>query len=263
MNPPFTNLLIPPFSTRIPAPIYFRVAQVPASATYPVHRHPWGEFVYSFSGVIEVKMADNHFIAPPQYGIWLPPDIEHIGLNRQQACHASLYISRELCADFPAQACALTLTPLIRAVLDELCAAPPHLPQSEEDARLLQVLVDRLRRTPREGTYLPGSNDPLLAPILEALEKNPGDDRSLGEWAKHVNATERTLLRRCQRDLGMSLVQWKQRLKVVASLEKLREGMAVEHIALDLGYSSSSAFISMFRKLTGESPDEYRRSRLL
>ncbi|WP_213879265.1 helix-turn-helix transcriptional regulator [Pseudomonas sp. dw_358] len=263
MNKPVTHLLIPPFSTELPAPIFFRAAQVPASATYPVHRHPWGEFVYSFSGVIEVKLASQHFIAPPQYGIWLPPDIEHVGLNREQACHASLYVTRELCTAFPAKACALTISPLIRALLDELCAHPPALAQSAEDARLLQVLVDRLRHTQREGTYLPGSNDPVLAPILQALENDPSDGRSLAEWAQRVNATERTLLRRCQRDLGMSLAQWKQRLKVVASLEKLRDGIAVERIALDLGYSSSSAFISMFRKLTGESPDEYRRARLI
>jgi AraC-like DNA-binding protein len=33
----------------------------------------------------------------------------------------------------------------------------------------------------------------------------------------------------------------------------------VETIGLDLGYSSASAFISMFRKMMGTTPDEYRR----
>lgn len=94
------------------------------------------------------------------------------------------------------------------------------------------------------------------------MEQNPADGRSLAEWAKAVNATERTLLRRCQRDLGMSLAQWKQRLKVTTSLERLKAGTSVEAVAFDLGYSSSSAFISMFRKLTGETPDEYRKKRL-
>jgi AraC-like DNA-binding protein len=35
----------------------------------------------------------------------------------------------------------------------------------------------------------------------------------------------------------------------------------VETIALDLGYASSSAFIAVFRKLTGITPDEHRRAR--
>ena len=261
MNKPAVHLLLPPFTDCIPAPIYFRAAQVPASATYPVHRHPWGEFVYSYSGVMEVKLADEHFIAPPQFGLWLPPDVEHVGQNRQQACHCSLYITQALCERLPERACALTITPLIRALLDELRANPPSLPHTAEDSRLLHVLLDKLSQASRVGSYLPGSNDPVLSPILDALENNPADGRSLAQWAKLVNSTERTLLRRCHRDLGMSLAQWKQRLKVMTSLELLRKGVAVESIALDLGYSSSSAFISMFRKLTGETPDEYRKAR--
>jgi len=262
MNKPFVHQVIAPFTDEIPTPLYFRSAQMPASTTYPRHRHPWGEFVYSFSGVMEIKLADEHFIVPPQFGIWLPPQAEHLALNRQEAWHSSLYIVQPLCERLPKTACALTVTPLIRALLDELRAAPPTLPQTPEDSRLLYVLLDKLNQTSRVGSYLPGSSDPLLSPILEALERNPADDRPLAEWARLVNATERTLLRRCQRDLGMSLAHWKQRLKVMHSLKMLRSGATIETIAFDLGYSSSSAFISMFRKLTGETPDECRRGKL-
>ncbi|WP_238534197.1 helix-turn-helix domain-containing protein [Advenella kashmirensis] len=68
-------------------------------------------------------------------------------------------------------------------------------------------------------------------------------------------------MRRCQRDLGMSFVEWRQRLKVLASLARLDRGETVEAIGLDLGYSSASAFISMFRRLMGTTPDEYRKGR--
>ena len=40
----------------------------------------------------------------------------------------------------------------------------------------------------------------------------------------------------------------------------LDAGQTVESIALDLGYSSASAFITMFRRLTGTTPDEFRKS---
>jgi AraC-like DNA-binding protein len=39
----------------------------------------------------------------------------------------------------------------------------------------------------------------------------------------------------------------------------LEAGRTVEAIALDLGYGSASAFIAMFRKLMGTTPDEFRR----
>jgi AraC-like DNA-binding protein len=34
----------------------------------------------------------------------------------------------------------------------------------------------------------------------------------------------------------------------------------VETIALDLGYGSASAFIAMFKRLAGTTPDEYRKT---
>ena len=95
--------------------------------------------------------------------------------------------------------------------------------------------------------------------MLRALEANPSDPRSLPQLARAANTTERTLMRRAQRNLGMSLVEWRQRLKVIEALALLERGQSVETIGLDLGYSSASAFISMFRKMMGTTPDEYRR----
>jgi AraC-like DNA-binding protein/quercetin dioxygenase-like cupin family protein len=262
MNKPPVHKVRAPFTDEIPAPVYFRSAHMPVSTAYPFHHHPWGEFVYSFSGVMEIMVEGVHIIAPPQFGVWLPPNVEHNALNHQEACHCSVYVTASLCDQLPQIACALTITPLIRALLEELRMSPPGLVQTSEESRLLFVLLDKMRQTSRVATYLPGSTDPALAPILKALEDNPADGRSLGDWARLVNATERTLMRRCQRDLGMSLSQWKQRLKVMCSYQQLSKGASVEAIAFDLGYSSSSAFIGMFRKLTGETPDEYRRAKL-
>ena len=118
---------------------------------------------------------------------------------------------------------------------------------------------DELAAAPRQGTYLPTSEDPLLRPILTALEASPDDPRTLSQWAQRVHTTERTLVRRCQRDLGMSFGEWRQRLRVVRALALLEAGRSVEAIALDLGYGSSSAFIAMFHRMTGTSPHKLRR----
>ena len=66
-------------------------------------------------------------------------------------------------------------------------------------------------------------------------------------------------MRRSQRDLGMSLAEWRQRLRVVRAMPLLEAGQTVETIALDLGYGSASAFITMFKRLMGSTPDEFRR----
>lgn len=253
------NLQSPPFSDTLPAPIVFRCAHVPAEGLYPQHQHVWGEFVYSFSGIMEVKLADHHYLAPPQYGIWLPPNVEHVGLNRYEAVHCSLYIAPQGCGAMPRTPCALTVSPLVRTLLEHLRQQPPLQPGTPHDERLLRVLVDQLTLAPRAGSYLPSSDDPLLAAVLRLLEAQPGDNCTLPELARLANTTERTLMRRAQRDLGMSLAEWRQRLRVVKAMPLLEAGQTVETIALDLGYGSASAFITMFKRLVGTTPDEFRK----
>ncbi|MRV73690.1 helix-turn-helix domain-containing protein [Duganella sp. FT92W] len=259
MATPPRHVRMPPFTDTLPAPIYFRAVQVPADTIYPWHCHQWGEFVYSFSGVMEVKLADSHYLAPPQYGIWLPARVEHIGQNRLAAEHSSLYIAEELCGALPKTTCALAVSPLVRAMLEHLRQHPPGHPRSASDERLLRVLVDQLATAQCVGSYLPMSDDPLLAAVLGMLEADPADNRSVAELAQAANTTERTLMRRCQRELGMTLADWRQRLRVVRAMALLETGQTVEAVALDLGYASASAFIAMFRRLTSETPDEYRK----
>lgn len=253
------HLAIPPFTDQLPEPIWFRLACMPAEATYPLHQHAWGEFVYSYSGVMEVKLTDHHFLVPPQYGVWLPPDETHIGMNQAEACHCSVYIARPHCELLPAKPCALTVGPLLRAMLDHLRQHPPVVPRTPADTRMLQVMVDLLGQAPCAGSYLPMSTDPVLGKLLRWLELHPEDHRPLTELAREANTSERTLIRRCQRDLGMSFSEWRQRLAVIKAMPLLEAGQTVETIALDLGYNSASAFISMFRRLMDITPDEFRK----
>lgn len=231
---------------------------MPADAATPSHRHDWGEFVYSFSGLMELRLDDGHYLAPPHHGIWLPPQAEHIGSNRHEASYCSLYVSAELCDNFPKSAAALQVSSLVRSILEHLRDLPAPLPQTEAQERLLRVLVDQLQTAPCVGSYLTGSDDPLLEPLLAHLERHPEDNQSNAALARWLNTTERTLARRCYQELGMSLGEWRQRLRVVRALSMLEEGKTVEDVALDLGYSSASAFIAMFRRLTGATPGRAR-----
>ncbi|UTM59804.1 helix-turn-helix transcriptional regulator [Photobacterium sp. CCB-ST2H9] len=260
MSIPGKQFHSPPFSTELPASVVFRTACMPADATYPVHRHPWGEFVYSFSGIMEVKIGNRQYLTPSQYGLWLPPDVEHQGLNRYEVTHCSLYIDASLCGRMPETTCALEISPLITAMLEHLRQTQTTLPYSEAQTRLLTVLVDQLGDATPLGSYLPTSTDTALSKVLSWLEADPGSNASLTEFARQAHTTERTLMRRAQRDLGMPLSEWRQRLRVVKAMPMLEAGGKVENIAHDLGYASASAFIAMFRRLMGVTPDEYRRN---
>lgn len=248
-----------PFQTDIPEDIFFRVAYLPAEATYPKHTHHWGEFVYAFSGLIEITLANSHYLVPKQYGFWLPPNLEHTGFNHGEASHCSVYIDQTVCQALPAYPCALMVNPLIQAILEQLKANPPSLPHTAETKRLLQVLTDQLANAPCAKSYLPFTEDPSLRPILELLQKDPANNQSLSELAQLVFLTERTLMRRSQKLLGMTLTEWRQRLKIVKALPLLESNNSVESIAFELGYSSASAFIVMFKQSMNMTPTEYKK----
>ena len=124
--------------------------------------------------------------------------------------------------------------------------------------RLLNVFLDELAETPRAGTFLPASEDAVLGKILHYLESRPEDNRSVAELAHEAKITERTLARKCRQDLGMPLIEWRNRMRVVNAIAMIEEGKSVESIASEFSYSSASAFIAMFKKLTGVTPASYR-----
>lgn len=250
---------VPLHFERLPEPILYLERSMPSDTIYPPHLHGWGEFVYSFSGVLELKGEAGFFRVPSSYALWIPPGVEHEGNNRHESFHCSLYIRNDLARALPETTCALIMTPLMREMLNHLRNSHPVTPYKPEESRFLEVLFDLLTQATSTGSYLPHSTDPLLSAALEFLELNPASNHSIKALAQQLGTTERTLTRRANRDLGMPLAEWRQRLKVVRAMPLLEAGEKVESIALGLGYSTSSAFIAMFRKLMGMTPDEYRR----
>lgn len=243
-----------------PEPVSFRTEFFKGGTVFPSRRQPWGELNYALSGVCEFDIEGRRYLSPPHYGVWIPPGVMHEAWNRQDIRYVSVYVAPSLCAALAPAPSTLQLSPLLKAILADFAARDVTLPRTAEDLRLAHVLVDQIRLAPRFESYLPFSDDPLLGPILAALQADPRDRRSAAEWARAAGTTERTLSRRCHDHLGVSFNAWRQRLKVVAALALLDDGEPVYRIADRLGYANPSAFIAMFRRVTGASPTQNRKA---
>jgi AraC-like DNA-binding protein len=246
-----------PFSKALPVPLYLRTTLMPDDAIFPAHNHSWGEFVYAYNGVVQVMVEEERYLVPPQYGIWVPPNVQHLGLNRREVLQSSLYVAGELCGALPQTPQALMVSPFMRSVLDHVRESSLDY-NCERHLRLLTVFLDELVETPQAGTFLPASDDAVLGEILHYLENHPDDNRPVAELAQDAKISERTLARRCRRDLGIPLSEWRNRMRVVKAIAMIEEGKNIESIASAFGYSSPSAFIAMFKKLTGATPASYR-----
>lgn len=251
----------PELPEKQPTTLLFRGETLLANSEYILHSHPWSQIICVKSGVMTMDVAGQRYLAPREFAVWLPAGTEHSSYNRKTSHFCAIDIARGLDVGLPPNPCLLTLTPIFNAIADDCFARNLTEPVTESDMRMARVLIDQIGLAPRQDTYLPTSQSKLLAPVLAALEKNPADNTSLAQWAARVYTTERTLSRRCQQDLSMGFAEWRQRLRFLHAISLLEQGKTVQDVALEVGYSSSSAFITMFQQISGTTPQRFRNER--
>ncbi|UTH72622.1 helix-turn-helix domain-containing protein [Chromobacterium sp. IIBBL 290-4] len=245
-----------------PAPLIFRYHRFTPKSEFARHRHRWGQLNRISLGLVELLLDDGKVVSPAQYLLWTPPELPHAAYVRQDMHYTSIYVSHELAAQLPSHICLIEQTPLIRALLDDFGQRQVTTLTDPWDIRQAELLFARVRQSKREATYLPDSGQRLLQPILDAIRADPADPTPLKIWADKVFSTERTLARLFQRELGMSFGQWRGRARLLEALSLLKQGDSVQAIAARLGYATPSAFIAMFQKQLGASPERYRRQLL-
>ncbi|VVP43177.1 MULTISPECIES: AraC family transcriptional regulator [Pseudomonas] len=246
--------------SELPAPVYFRYADFGTHQYASAHRHPWGTLEYAAHGVLHMDVDGSRFLSPPQYAVWVPPEVEHSFYSHQPINYRAVCLAPAVCDDLPQQACTLAISDILKSILKDFAARDVKIPELAADKRLAQVLVDQLQQAPVHECYLPYACTPGLLGICEALQAEPGDNRPLAHWAAQVHVSERTLARQFVRELGMSFGEWRQRLRFLAAIEALDSHRSIQEVAFDMGYSTASAFIAMFQRQAGCSPDYYRRS---
>ncbi|MDA0150123.1 AraC family transcriptional regulator [Vibrio sp. LaRot3] len=227
-----------------------------------VHSHPWGQIQLISGGILEMEAEDTRFLAPPHLAIWVPAGVMHTSFNRKPLSYCSLNIAGHLTKQFPAKTSLIRVTPIVSAIIDDFRSRKVNVAKSEADQRLVQVLLDQLATRDTQHHFLPSSDHKYLAPILTSVEEDPTDSTPLSEWAAKVHTTERTLARHCQTELGMSFTEWRLRVRYLYSMDLLQKGHSVKDVALTLGYNQASPFISMFKKYSGQTPEQYK-SKLL
>ena len=242
-----------------PDPVFIRYDHFEPHTDFAFHVHPWGQLSRINLGLMEVDLEDRKLTAPAEYVIWVPANTPHAAFIRQAMEYISVYVSPSLALRLPSHACLIAQTPLVRAMFDDFCVRRVSSMADEWDVRQAELLIEHLARAGGAASYLPDSTDRQLEPILQAIRLDPSDSTTLAEWASRVHSTERTLARRFQAELGMSFVQWRNRVRLLRAIAWLEANLTVNEIAERLNYSTASAFIAMFRKQIGFSPERYRR----
>lgn len=226
------------------------------AAEVPAHAHRKGQMILALHGAVTCTADNQLWIVPPNCGIWIPGGTPHSARATSNARLSYLFVEPGA-AKLPDHCCALSASPMIRAMIDRLTLeGDGYLPGSHA-ARLARVLLDELAEMPHERFNLPVSTHPKIRAIADALTANPSDRATQAEWAKRVAMSERSLSRLLVRETGLTFGRWRQQLHLIIALRDLAGGASVQAVAATLGYESVNAFITMFQKALGETPARF------
>jgi AraC-like DNA-binding protein len=206
---------------------------------------------------MHIETEAGTFVLPPEQALWLPAQTEHLHFYKNSVSNRSLYIDPAWCEALGNSVRTFTIDPLLKSLLLEISSWPENYPETPQTSRLVQVLIDRLAIAPTNELFMPTISDNRLVPIIETLNNDPANKLTIEQWAMKVGASSRTLNRLFNKNYGMGFSRWKQKFKILKSLDMLNAGDQLTHTAFELGYESTSSFITAFKKQLGCSPKKY------
>ena len=243
---------------KVPRPIVIRPQSVLAQGTErPTHHHTREQLVYADRGVMSVKTVHGSWVVPPNRAVWVPSGLDH-GVRPITDCRMlNAFFEPGVVANLPKTCAVVIVPPVLQELLRHASKIEDEYDENGPDGRIMDVIIDMVQSLETVPLHLPMPTDDRLKRIAEAIVAKPADNRSQAEWAKVSGASVRTIARLFPEQTGMSFSQWRQQARLMAALERLAAGEPVVRVALDLGYTSQSAFIAMFKKVLGTTPGKY------
>ncbi|TCS36031.1 AraC family transcriptional regulator [Paucimonas lemoignei] len=249
-----TRLHLPGTTPSAGRPIRIVARDLEALQLLKPHRHDWGQITYAKEGVVRVTVADSSWIVPPLRAIWIPPDAVHEIHVLEKAKIRALYVHNTAAPFADKQCRVIEVSPLLR----ESIAAFEHAEiESRREALLAALILDEMRHAATLPMRIALPDDKRLRTLCKMLIDSPSAIATLAEGAQRVGASERTLARLFQAELGVSFGEWRRQMRLAHAAALIARGMPMSQVAAELGYASQSAFSAMFRKTFGQTPSQF------
>lgn len=142
---------------------------------------------------------------------------------------------------------------LAASLLDEMMSGSELAPDLH--------LIEPLRVVTRQSSDILSVSDPLVARALQLIRDRVDDGVQVGEVQRHVGLSRRSLDYRFLRVLGHTVHDEITRVRMERLADLLiRTDWTLPQLAERLNFSHSEYMGVAFKKFTGKSPGEYRRS---
>ncbi|NVZ69642.1 AraC family transcriptional regulator [Pseudomonas costantinii] len=233
--------------------------EYPSGTVFERHTHPRGQFAYASTGALKMFTEIGNWVVPPQRAIWVPGGVPHEMHMRGDVVMLNTYLDQEAArrAGLQDRCQVFEVSPLLRHLLEAALAIEPSAASGVRQRCVLTLLVDEIGAMPELPLSAPLPAEPRLARACQRFLDAPTQKISLDEMANWSNMSRRTFTRHFHESTGMTFVSWRQQVCLLEATARLSHGATITDVAFELGFSSSSAFTSVFRRNLGESPARY------
>ncbi|MEU7849297.1 helix-turn-helix domain-containing protein [Micromonospora parva] len=205
-----------------------------------------GAFTLAATGLLDGQRATTHWLATDRLAtehprIQVDPNVLYVD-NGQFLTSAGAAAGLDLCLH------------LVRRDHGAAVAAAT--------ARLSVMPLERAGGQAQFITHEPPAADgATLEPLLTWMRDNSQRELTLADIARHAGLSTRTLNRHFRDQTGTSPLRWLHRVRVHQAQHLLETTVhPIDRVATQVGFGSTTAFRDCFKRITGTSPQAYRRS---
>lgn len=242
--------------------------KIPGKRT-ETHDHLEHELFIPLQGEIKIRLESRELICGPGRMIYLPPKLAHSfeSSSAGQGERVFTIINDKYWKQFKAP----VFPPQVIAanqLIKELVFYLLLHPKTKNASSILSVLIQTCAETLElngniefDIAHLEGkTQDDRLKKALFQIEEQFKNNLSMGEVAKRSGLSVRSLNRLFLEELGMTPKQVLTHCRITEATRLLQSKKStVTDIALEVGYSSLSQFITTYSKITGKLPSDIRR----
>lgn len=203
-----------------------------------------GAFFLAATGLVDGKQCATHWVAASQFRQMFPK--VHLVDDKIMTAEDGIYTSGG----------AYSFLNLIIYLLEKYAGRETAI----YIGKAFMIDIDRVSQSPFmifEGQKT--HDDEPIRQAQEFIEKNFTEKITVNELAGRVALGRRNLERRFKKATCNTIAEYMQRVKVEAakkSFESSRKN--INEVMYEVGYSDNKAFRSVFKKITGMSPVDYR-----
>jgi len=228
------------------------------------HSHDCHELMYYLAGKGIVNFPGNSLNVSASDLIYIPPGISHEGFS-DLTWHEEMIVVRfniETGSEFNSfirvRCNDVNLPWLFRKIYEEYSGEAQYSTQIIDN--YLENIILLLKRHFSNERNI---NYNITAWSIQYMIDNVNNNISVNELAQMVHMSISNFSRTFKNDVGMSPLNYFNYLKINRARELLATSRtSISDIARSLGYEDPLYFSRMFKKVTGISPSEYRKSLL-